>query len=85
MLTRSDITTTLANYDVAAWPSDTDETLGAALTAVYKATPSDWQIDAHRLGYARRFAGRNAANMTLAMARAEQVEAGIELDKGESQ
>lgn len=52
--------------------TDSTELLGKAMDAAYRATPSDYVIDARGLAAARRQAGTNAANLTLAMGRTPQ-------------
>lgn len=59
-------------FDVDVLDTDTDEMVGRAITSAYRATPSDYQIDAHGLGYARRFAGSNNAGMSLVLDRHRQ-------------
>lgn len=66
------ISTLTASFDVspeAIKETDSNDLLASALDAAYRATPSDYVIDAHGLGVARRKAGTNAANLALAMGR----------------
>lgn len=73
MLTRDDIIKALTtDYDVepgSIRDTDTDEALGGALNAAYRATPSDHAYDARGRAAALRQAGTNAANLHLSMSR----------------
>lgn len=66
------ISTLLGSFDVkpeAIKETDSTAMLARALESAFRASPSDYVIDARGLAAARRQAGTNAANLALALSR----------------